>query len=544
MQRVIANKWLVSAGITVAWCLVVLPFTESVAFELDAVDDATAVPSWALKALFAVALFALVALLVDLLARLREGDDRTRAGLVMGGAYLVVLAALAALVYPGHWTFDEFHVLHAAQTYAPYHWQHYLTVVFHTLCLYLVPTGVGIVLVQGLLAAAVVGYLASGVRTLLADRRLAWLVVVPFLFLPVLFEVYHPLRMTAYSLVALLALGKLLLLVLAPDLRGDRYREFVGYSVLVTLMAFWRTEGIFYLALLPVVAARLGLLREVWRKNGRAVVAALAGLTVVACGFVLTQSTSRPEYQLTALYNPLSVMVADEDLTGGDVAADLALIDTVMDVDHLRQYSDHSDIPGYWAPGALRSDYADHLDEFYRGAVSLVLHNPEDFLEARWRTFVATNDLDPARPYVPTGLLFADAPGNEMLTTFERENIGSQPLDDQVRHSTMRALLVMHPDGTGTGLRPWVWTTIPTLVGLVAMTVAGLLRRRWTWGLLSLALLVHAGIVFASAPAYYFMYYLPVYVVGNFLLAVAIVRWLDRRLSARGARVAEASGAA
>ncbi|MGK5171470.1 hypothetical protein [Geodermatophilus sp. CPCC 205761] len=544
MQKVIANKWLVSAGVTVAWCLLVLPFTESVAFELGAVDDVTAVPAWVLKGVFAVALFALVALVVDLLARLRAGDDRTRAGLVMGGAYLVVLVVVAALVYPGHWTFDEFHVLHAAQTFAPYYWQHYLTVVFHTLCLYLVPTGVGIVLVQMLLAAAVVGYLASGIRTVLDNRRLAWLVVVPFLFLPVLFEVYHPLRMTAYSLVALLALGKVLLLALAPDLRGDRYREFVGYSVLVTLMAFWRTEGIFYLVLLPVVAARLGLLRELWRRNGRAVVATLAGLAVVACGFVLTQATSRPEYQLTALYNPLSVMVADGDLTGGDVDADLALIDTVMDVDHLRQYSDYSDIPGYWAPGALRPDYADHLDDFYRGVVSLVLHNPEDFLEARWKTFVATNNVDPARPYVPTGLLFTDAPGNEMLTTFERENIGAQPWDDEVRHTTMRALLVMQSDGTGTALRPWVWTVIPTLVGLVAMTVVGLARRRWTWGLLSLALLVHAGIVFGSAPAYYFMYYLPVYVVGNFLLAVALVRWLDRRLSARRAPVAADSAAA
>jgi hypothetical protein len=271
-------------------------------------------------------------------------------------------------------------------------------------------------------------------------------------------------------------------------------------------------------------------------------VATVIGLAVVACGFSLTQATSRPEYQLTALYNPLSVMVTDEDLTGGDVEADLALIDTVMDVDHLRQYSDYSDIPGYWTSGALRADYSDHLDDFYRGATSLVLHNPDDFLEARWKTFVATNALDPARPYVPTGLLFADAPGDEMLTDFERENIGAQPLDDGVRHAVMRALLVMHPDGTGTALRPWIWTTIPTLAGLVVMTVVGMARRRrWSWALLSLVLVAHAGIVFLSAPAYYFMYYLPVYLAGNFVLAVAVVRWLDHRLSARAVRMPAAS---
>jgi len=539
MQRVIAYKWLVSLGISLVYCLAVLPFTESAGFHLPVSGQAPALLRVVLKIAFGLTVTVAVALLIDLSARLRAGDVRTRYGLAVAGVYFVVLLAVWFLVYPGQWAYDEFFVLEAAKNYEPYTWQHYFTTVFHTFCLYLVPTGVGIVLIQMLVGAAVVGYLVSGVRETLRTRRLALLVALPFLLLPALFEVYHPLRLTIYSFVALLAVGKLLLLLLAPEQAGNRYRELLGYSVLLTLMAFWRTEGIFYLVFLPVAAVRLGLLRELLARRGRAIATVMASLAVVGAGFVLTQVTSRPEYQLTALYNPLSVMVS-EDLTGGDVERYLALIDTVMDVDQLRQHPDYSDIPGYWAGGALRPDFEEHLGEFYRGVAGLISHNPGAFLDARWKTFLATNSLDPSVPYVPTGLIFETSATSPMLATFDENNWAAEPIDQGLRVQVMRFLLQMEPDGHGTAARAWTWTVIPTLIGLVVLAAAGVVRRRWHWVLLPLAVLAHAGIVFMTAPAYYFMYYVPVFYVGNVLILVALVRAIDRAQRRRADRPDEA----
>jgi hypothetical protein len=493
-----------------------------------------------LQTLFCLALWWGVTRCLELVGRLRRRDDRAVFGTVVALALGAVLVAGYLVLYPGLWHYDEFSVLDAAKSFAPYYWQHYFTVVFHSLCLYLVPTGAGIALIQALATAATVGYLVSGVRALLVHKRLAWLLVLPFLLFPAVYEVYHPLRMTMYSVVVLLLLGRLTLLFAGPRPTSALPRTFVEFSLLITLAAFWRTEGIFYLALLPVVAVRLGLVRSARGRSIPAVAALLAGLAVVGAGAAETVRTAQPGYQLTALYNPLSIMLS-EHLTGGDVAKDTALIDQVLDVDHMRMYASYSDIPGYWAPGAVRPDYQQHMGSFYRGAVDLIAHNPRAFLAARVHTFLATNSTDGNVPYVPTGEIFSDAQHSAFVAHFQQDNRAAAPIDFPLRSSVARTLLVMAPDGEGLALRPFVWTVIPTLAALCLLFVLRVARRNWRQVLPPAVLLLHAGIVFLSTPTYYFMYWLPVYIVGNFLVATALVRWLDERL-ARRARPVGAAG--
>jgi hypothetical protein len=378
-----------------------------------------------------------------------------------------------------------------------------------------------------------VGYLAAGVRALLTRGRLAWLLLLPFVTLPVVFETVQPLRMTMYSVVALLALGKVVLTGLRPGLVGNPYRELVGLAALVTLLAFWRTEGLFYLVLLPVMAVRLGVVRDLRRGAAAAALAVAMSTALVVGGAALTTQTTQPEYTITALYNPLSVMVA-EGVRGGDVAHDLALLDTVVDVSVMRQHGDYSDVPGFWVPGAVRPGYAAHMRDFYRGAVDLIEHNPVEFAVARWKTFWATNGLDPAYARAQPGDLFLDRTTSPRIAQFERDNAAAAPLDQDLRLEVLRDLQALDASGRQTGLRPFTWTLLPTLAGLVLLVVAQLARRRWSAALVPALLLVHTGAVLVTAPADYFMYYLPVFVVGNWLLTVHAVRLVDRLLRRHG----------
>lgn len=464
-------------------------------------------------------------------ARVRSGDPVYRRWLVVALALVAVNVIVLVLLWPGFWVYDEFYVLSDVQQNWLGTWQHIFTSLYFGVALTLIPSPVGIVIVQFVFGSIVAGYIVARSWSLAPRPWLAYLLVLPFLFFPVLLFNQYPIRVTMMSYIELAVLFRVLVIHLRRELVADRYREFFFLTTAITLAAFWRTEAALLLVLIPVLAISLRVFRR--REAGvrtRRAVAALVATALVFTGLAgVSAATTSPRYAVTAVYNPLSVMLQGE-LGGPNLERNLAAIDRVIDVDAARRHPDVYNILPLLDGSALRDGYRSHLTEFELAYASLVAENPGAFLDARMRTFLATNALGrvPVNRTLAADFLNSDL-ARRYIEEFEQRNPLTAPFSADVRLATIRTLLTVGPEAEFTPLTPLVWNVIPALLLVVLAFVVALIRRRWIFATIFGLLIAQAGITFATAPANYFMYYWAIYLVGWVMLGVVVIGSIPAR---------------
>jgi hypothetical protein len=534
MQFIFRHKFLSAFIATVLYCVFILPLTEAIFFDTAVTERRAVVLSYALKAAFGIALFFLSHFVLRFIEKLVRKDAFYWDWLRNTAIYLTVLAAVFLLIYPGYWVYDEFHLLTSFEVYTLNSWQHLFTQVYHTFCLYIIPSGVGIVIVQIVAVSVIAGYVIAKLRTVLKKKWLAYFLFAALLLPPILLNDFYPLRLTFYAFLELLLFTKVLFLYLGPADKRGKYAQFLALSLLIAILATWRSEGIFLLILLPLIVFKLGI----FDKKSLLKQLPAVGYTLIALGFVavslhLTRSTADPKYQLTATINPLSIML-QQDLQG-NVEENLKKIDTVLNLDVIRKYPSYIETPAIWNSDekqAIREDYQEHLREYYLGFAGLVKDNPVQFIDARIKTYASTNSMDPSTftpvpGWLTEGYYYQERPA--FITTFYEQNKLSRPLNPDVRDATIKTLIASNADWTVSPIRTALWNVTPILVALLAILVHTLIKKRFIWAFLVVLLFAHTMIVFLTAPANYFMYYVPIYLCGSMLTVMYIVYGIDQR---------------
>lgn len=484
----------------------------------------------AVRLLAGLILYAAAFYAIRFLERVRAGDPVYRRWLWVTIAVFVVNLAVLVLVWPGFWTNDSYFVMAKAQQNWISTWQNVFTAIYFPVSMVLIPSAIGPVIVQVIFGSIVAGYVVA--RTVDALRRpwLGYALILPFLTLPVLLFDQYPLRSTIHGYLELAVVFRILIVRARPELVANRYREFVVLSSAITLLAFWRTECVLYLLLIPMLAVTLRIFRRPDAGARRAHAAVAVGLVgaVVVVNVGIAGVLSNAKYTVTAVVNPLSVMLQGP-LGGADLTANLAAIDRVIDLDLVRQMPSAYDIPSYWTDRLMRPDYKAHMGEFQRAYVSLVAQNPSAFLEARIRTFLVTNSLgDFPRDYA-RGLEAINASPSlvEARATFEERNPSVVPFDRGFQEQAIRAFLLLDADDEDLPFGAVIWNAIPALALMLVFFVGSIVRRRWVYAGVLAILLTRAAIVFATAPARYFMYYFFAYLVGGVVVLYLGVRGLD-----------------
>lgn len=529
MRILTAHPWAASAVFVTIFFIFVFPLMNAMSFG-DPTDRLGILRAWATRAAFALTLWCFGRWVIRFADGVARRDPFYRTWLFAGGAYLVVLLPLFFALYPGHWVQDEFDTVYGATHYFPVAWQGYFTHVYYAFCLYLFPSAVGIVIVQMVFACVVAGYAVAVLSRMVRRQWLAWLALLPLLSPAVLLNDFYPLRLTPYGYLLLLVLVHLLRRAYDPASRGSvRFAEFFGVSCTVGVLAFWRSEGIAALLLLPVAFVVLGLPSAIRPRPGKVLALSVCGVLVVLFSGWLSTSTADPKYQTTAMLNPLSTMIQTK-LEGPNVEADLRAIDAVVPLANLRAMPSYTETPVLWAGTGLRPDFAEHLGPFAAAYIDIVIHNPGPFLDNRWRAFLAANSQDSWVPQVAANSIVSATPKFEGFT---QSTLFAYPLNTQVKYQTARHLFMLTSDlqlTTGTRI---FWNAIPAIV-IAALAVGfGLLRRRWTLAACSAVVAGGAALIFLTEPASYFMYFVPAFLCGSVggaaAIAIGIDRWLNRR---------------
>lgn len=518
-----SKKFLVSLGITVAYVLFGTFVLDRMAFH----DISKNVRTYLmLKAEFFVVLFAAVYFLVHFVSRIRTQDKRYREWLKFGALYCALLAILLLCIWPGLWVWDEFFILEAAKNFVFEPWQSYLTIQFYSYCLMLFPSGITIVLVQTLFASFVVGYIVSGVKAILP--KLFWLAYIPFLLPVVLINNFYPLRMTMYSYLEVWLFAFLLFSFYKKA--SFRIATMLGVSVLLVVLILWRTEAIFYLLLGPIL-----VLVTFWHHLRPKKFLAFLFVFLVLFGgtYFYTNLRQTPytkiqmsRYAVTAYINPLSIMLQG-NLNQEHLAERLKGMSGVLNIEEVKAAPDYNEIPSFWSGKAVREGFQDHMGEFLKNYILFIAENPGSFLRARLKTFFATSGLDAKTHPGNLGTLTSHLNGtfNQHAQDFLDNNMLVHPLSNSLRNKGVNFFVNPHSSFN----RVVFWNFLPQLVLLAGVLLWSFFKKHWPLALLALAVFARVGLVFLTAPANYFFYYLSVYLCASFLVIFLVIHFVNTR---------------
>lgn len=494
------------------------------------------------KALFVLLAFAVVHGAVTLVRKVRQRDAFVLRWLQWMLPYLVLTLVVLVIVWPGCWGGDDLDVLHLARTLEPSSWQHFLTSAAFILCLMFIPMPGGVVLIQTLLIAGIVGCFLAAAETLVRERMpkppaRGWFAIlyIPFLLPPVILHDMQPFRSTWSTWTELFTV----FLLVWWYLRGQAItkKQLAVFTLLGVLTAAWRSESIYYLAALPVLLAFL-----VGKKLVRPATAVVSVVGIVAGTLACSAYSnylmgSSWEYQRWAMNYQAAALVQDADLE--EDAEALASINRFFDVQACRELSNvHGpalrDVICRNDGEVTQEDWSDCT----KALVKLALKYPGSLLRERLGVFLNTveqkkSDSNQKIVFATTVLVYTDEPDNmrENQKDFLYNSIGAYPLNQQLREDFIMNLSY-RTEFLG-GLLAVTWLMLPSF-GLLALAILVLLvRRKWMLFFAAGALAARIPLVFLTAPDTYFMYYLTPYMAGYVIAAAGllytILRWEKKK---------------
>ena len=459
------------------------------------------------KVLACVVLFILIRAVLTAVFH-RDGND-TFAGVIRCALpYLPVIIAVAAIKLPaGFLTNDEYSIYNDATHLIHDTWFNYMTVYYYIISLMIIPIQYGPIIVKLVMEFFTVGYTVYRSK-LYFGKKPGMFMYILFLLYPFMAYTTSAHRLPVYFLIYLLLFSKLIFDLLE---KRDATRFALFFMLLAgAVLTQWRTEGIYLLVLVPVL-----MLFSYPRLRNKRSVAALV-LTYIALQYILSvpqngamargiggaaNDRMKPfyAYTITNMYrNGLDRTKNADDLAEVDRYLSLEMMDKIND-----HYGDinYEDVLILYKEGfvGVREEAGDAEFAAYSDALKRIfMNNPDVFAKTRWGAFCYA-----ALPY--------------------------------------------HITYTGTGLRDLVSFAISVVKSLsynlfipvtvvLVMLIYSLVRRRWFTFFVSGGLMCHWFIVFVLAPASYFKYYFPVYIMAYFyVLAIAI--WFFNRKHGIGSPV-------
>lgn len=521
------KRLLAEAAAAVLWCLLTLA-TDRLFFRYDWHTPAFFV----YKGLFLLLAFAVVHGAVTLVRNIRRKDSFTLRWLQWMIPYLILTLIVLIIVWPGCWGNDDLDVLRLARTLEPNSWQHFLTSAAFILCLMFIPLPGGIVLIQTLLIAGVVGCFLAAAETL-AREKLAqppargWfaLLYIPFLLPPVILHDMQPFRSTWSTWTELFTVFLLVWWYLrGRHITAGQMAVLTGLGILT---ASWRSESIYYIAALPVLLAFLAG-KRLLRPAAAVLSCCVLWVGTLACNAYSNALMGEAwVYQRVALTYQAAALVQDADPV--EDAEALALIDPIFDVQKCR---DLSNLHGPELRDAIVRTDADLTEADWKacqkGIIQLALKYPGSLLRERLGVFFNTVQQhqvlsNQKLAFATTVLVYTDPPEamRDSQKDFLYNSIGAYPLNRQLRENFIMTLSY-RDDGLGV-LVDATWWMLPSFALLLAAIAVLLVRRKWMLFFAAGALFARIPLVFLTAPDTYFMYYLTPYIAGYAVTAAAVV---------------------
>lgn len=466
---------------------------------------------------FAFIIFVISFYLVRFVRKLITGDAFCKKFLKHFLIYLGLMAIFLLLIWPGYWVWDEMFVIYEIQASSVFTWQSIITQLVFAYSLLLISSPVGITIIQVIIISLIVAFLNTKVELKFGKKLFNVIIYVVFLLPAILINNLYVLRLQLYTYFLLLLSVTLIFDYLEKKQIGKE--KLLLLYLLSAILILWRSEGLIFIFAIPVLMA-------ITYKNLRKVYVIGLMIIINICTYIGYSKIvpSNDKYGMVIFINPLSIML-QEDLQGENIQEDLEKIDKVFNLELIKENPNYNDIESYWKYNdtLFQEDYQEYKGEFYKAYADIIINNPISFINARLKTFLATNGMDSEYREIGnfTDYYSRENPTNASIELFLSKFEIMNPINKEVKNEAEMFLL-----GSGkyanTVIRPIFWNVVPVMIGIVLIMIISLIKKKYIFTLLSLTLLAKSAVVFLTAPASYFMYYLPEYICGIILILLYV----------------------
>ena len=511
------------------------------------------------EAVFLVVMWAIYMGIIALIKNRKKYKRYIRFGLI----YFASLMFILFLIWPGVWrgANDECTIALLAQGYEFWGWHHVLTSLLYMLSFKLIPSFVGIIIVQCALISVVTAYIYTKLTEILKIKKVfaKILLIIPFVLPPVLDSAFYPLRAILWSY----ALALLLLLmvegVMTKKVSVVKQAIMVGLLVVVST---WRGEGVYYLLVAIVYFGYIGAKKYIgWRR----VMSCLSFLFIGAFMVFALQNSNltfhdRTAYIVTGMNVPKPLIQKFVDEDDGET---MAVLNKIIDPTIVDGYViDKGFIKG---EPYSESDFDSYVEKY----ISFWLNYPEimfaDRLSIFLRTIYAGNFIDFP---VETMIFFEEADTDRYRKIRQRyqEFLGEYPIEydesfvdeyilekqrvyDHARefresggwmilpwNQQLRGTILSILEGRSIGdydkktiISIALWNLMVPIFCLIMGFVFLCMKKKIIYALIIGTVFVKIIIVFFGAPLTVHMYYFSKYFIGYIMLFAAIAYFLQRK---------------
>ncbi len=426
----------------------------------------------------------------------RETGARLIEGLKCAAPYLIVIAAVSAIkLRGGYLSNDETLILQNALTLTHYTWFYYITTYYYIVALMLIPHIYGPIFLKLIIELMVVGYVVYRIGRYYG-KRYGYGAYLLFLLYPVIAYTTSAHRLPIYFLVYLYLIV-LMLFDMAEEIPANA-GKLTWIVFLSAVLTQWRTEGIYF----AVISVILMLIAYPSLRRGSCLIMLIAGallcqylVSVPQNGFAADELSAKADDRMKPFYAYTVTNMFRNGLDREKNREDLEIIDRYLSVEKIDAINDYygdinyEDVLILYADGFVGVREEASVEDFFNYADAckrLFINNIDILLKTRWGAFCYA-----ALPYhiSYTGM------GPGQLVSFGISIV-----------KTLSYNLF-----------------IPVTI-IILLCLFALIKRRWFTFFLSGGLIMHFVIVFVLAPASYFKYYFPIYIIAYFYVMLGIMQ--------------------
>ena len=472
--------------------------------------------------------------------------------------YFCILTILLILVWPGIWGSDDITVLRNAEWYKLTPWQHFFSGLFQILCLQTIPIPSGVMIIQIIISSLIVGYCISNISRLYGKTKKQVIILqivlgMITLFPPIIMYILSGFRMGMYSYLELALITKII--ILYKEQKKATNIELLKISFLTIIITCWRTEAFYYPIFIlilyfilgkKIIAKRVAIIGlliimiingSIGKLNNSMIDAMSDTENSTIKGKDYNSSARKATgYSLTATMEPVTQLLKISDESD---KKEIDIIDKVINVKYILEHPENTGETNFWAEGVVREYTEEEYENYLKAYLKLAIKYTDVTLKSMWNIFEKTGSGIGENSKQTTRNMVS---WNETLTLFEigeRSAIHWNAVTSKVLkyktaiNENIRNLVIRFLNGTDsnskiTPIHNIFWNLFIPFTLLLICLIYKLITKDWFMIFLILTIFIRVLLVFMTAPAPYFMYYLSAYLCSYIISVIVIYEFITK----------------
>lgn len=469
-------------------------------------------------------------LLSKIVALFIENDPMKKDKCKFWLVYFSLNVVILLLVWPGIFKGDEFYMIPTISRMRIEWTQSLLTNILYLLAFMILPYLFSVTLLQIIIISSIASEIFITVYKRLNNKRIAWLILIPFCLLSVFDNNQFTLRASIISWLFTYLFINILIAIREKELTSN---ALLKSSIIIALLAAWKVEYGYLLALYVIC---LGLF-ALFNKKRKIYIASI--ITLFCFYIILTVPNrlfeSKGNYLMTSIFTPLSSILAaniDDIYTNTELSPWVNEINAVTPIYAVVDTTTGLNLPDmYWD---MEDVTANEQHIWLKAGVKICQYYWKDFLNNRIYLFKYTNGMVP-NVINHTG---SEDPGIVLNMiyygkTFFYDNfkLTSPLLGHNIRKTMISILACRDKDDyyKTTLLYPLMYNSLIPLVLISFIAIIDLFSKKYAECLMLISM---AGIVFINfilAPAHFWMYYMPFFLAAYSFITVKLIFLIDKK---------------